>query len=90
MFFVLTFLQGEEDDHFPTLSVAETLRFALRALTGPKATRSDIEDIVRCLADLVGLDGVLNTKVGNSYVRGVSGGERKRTSLAEAIATCAR
>ena len=87
---LLTHLQAEDDDHFPTLTVAETLRFALRARSGPKASRNEIETSMKCLAKLVGLDGVLHTKVGNEYIRGVSGGERRRTSLAEAILTCAR
>jgi ATP-binding cassette subfamily G (WHITE) protein 2 (PDR) len=30
-----------------------------------------------------GLSHTYNTKVGNDYVRGVSGGERKRVSIAE-------
>lgn len=32
-----------------------------------------------------GLSHTYNTKVGNDFVRGVSGGERKRVSLAEMI-----
>src|ERR1700744_6704413 len=33
---------------------------------------------------IFGLSHTLNTKVGNDFVRGVSGGERKRVSIAEA------
>lgn len=39
------------------------------------------------MADLLGLGHVLNTRVGNAAIRGVSGGERRRVSLAEALAT---
>lgn len=46
--------------------------------------------MVTHLAKLVGLSNVMNTKVGDAYIRGVSGGERRRVSLAEALATCAR
>lgn len=46
--------------------------------------------MVTQLAKLVGLENVLNTKVGDAKIRGVSGGERRRVSLAEALATCAR
>lgn len=81
---------GESDDHFPTLTVFETLRFALRARCGPKPTSSEVDERVQYLAQLVGLSHVLNTKVGDAYIRGVSGGERRRVSLAEALATCAR
>jgi ATP-binding cassette, subfamily G (WHITE), member 2, PDR len=33
---------------------------------------------------MLGLSGTINTKVGNDFIRGVSGGERKRVSIAEA------
>lgn len=33
---------------------------------------------------IFGLSHTLNTKVGNDFIRGVSGGERKRVSIAEA------
>lgn len=36
----------------------------------------------------MGLGDVMGTKVGNAYIRGISGGERRRVSLAEALATC--
>jgi ATP-binding cassette, subfamily G (WHITE), member 2, PDR len=32
---------------------------------------------------MFGLSHTVNTKVGNDFVRGVSGGERKRVSIAE-------
>ncbi|KAJ5104977.1 hypothetical protein NUU61_002324 [Penicillium alfredii] len=81
---------GESDDHFPNLTVLNTLRFAIRARCGPKPAAEDVDEMVRRLAQLVGLGHVLNTKVGDAYIRGVSGGERRRVSLAEALATCAR
>lgn len=62
----------------------------MRARWGKKALPSQIDDAVEQLARLVGLDRVLGTKVGNAYVRGISGGERRRVSLAEALATCPR
>jgi len=36
---------------------------------------------------ILGLKHTYKTKVGNSFVRGVSGGERKRVSIAEALST---
>nr|ABD66573.1 ABC transporter [Penicillium griseofulvum] len=81
---------AESDDHFPTLTVAETLRFATRARCGPNVSAREIDTMVAQLAKLVGLSNVLNTKVGDAKIRGVSGGERRRVSLAEALATCAR
>lgn len=46
--------------------------------------------MVSQLSGLVGLEYVMDTRVGDAYIRGVSGGERRRVSLAESLATCAR
>jgi ATP-binding cassette subfamily G (WHITE) protein 2 (SNQ2) len=81
----------EEDVHFPTLTVQQTLDFAARCKAPAKGaripgrTREDSETLVReiCLT-LFGLGHTRNTKVGNESIRGVSGGERKRVSIAEA------
>lgn len=37
------------------------------------------------LLKMLGISHTKNTKVGNAYVRGVSGGERKRVSIAEMV-----
>ncbi|SCU78069.1 LAFA_0A04742g1_1 [Lachancea sp. 'fantastica'] len=82
---------GEVDVHFPHLTVQQTLDFAL-ACTTPNvrvngATRSQYVAAMRELyATIFGLRHTYNTKVGNDFVRGVSGGERKRVSIAEALA----
>lgn len=82
----------EEDIHFPTLTVEETLRFA--ATTRTPQTRLDDTSrveferlVIEVLTTVFGLRHVKDTKVGNEYVRGVSGGQRKRVSLSEALAT---
>ncbi|KAK6888392.1 ABC multidrug transporter SNQ2 [Candida tropicalis] len=81
----------ELDTHFPHLTVDETLTFAI----GCKTPNIRINGISRdqfikakkeILATVFGLRHTYNTKVGNDYVRGVSGGERKRVSIAEALA----
>ncbi|WXC60578.1 hypothetical protein SNK03_006457 [Fusarium graminearum] len=80
--------QAETDAHFPQLTVGQTLDFAGRA----RAPRTLIDGITRKtyvthLRDVVmaafGLSHTVNTIVGNDFVRGVSGGERKRVSIAE-------
>ncbi len=38
------------------------------------------------ILDALGIGHTVKTKVGNEFIRGVSGGERKRVSLAEMMA----
>lgn len=79
---------AENDQHFPHLTVGETLEFAAKART-PQTRVRDLSrnEFARHVAAVVmtifGLSHTYNTKVGNDYVRGVSGGERKRVSIAE-------
>jgi ABC-type multidrug transport system ATPase subunit len=80
--------QAEEDIHFPHLTVGQTLEFAALARTPsnrlPGVSR---QMYARHLRDVVmavfGISHTINTKVGNDFVRGISGGERKRVSIAE-------
>ena len=80
----------EDDVHFATLTVDQTLRFA--ATTRAPHTRvTDVsrEQHVSHMVDVVetvfGLRHVKNTLVGDASVRGVSGGEKKRVSISEAL-----
>lgn len=80
---------AETDVHFPQLTVGQTLDFAARARAPanriPGVTR---EQYATHMRDVVmasfGLSHTMNTNVGNDFIRGVSGGERKRVSIAEA------
>ena len=76
----------EEDDHFPTLTVRQTLEFALQAKT-KKKYHDDIQRYLEIFARVFGISHVLESLVGNEYIRGVSGGERKRISIIESLAT---
>ncbi|KAJ5813395.1 uncharacterized protein N7503_000145 [Penicillium pulvis] len=81
---------AENDVHFPQLTVGDTLTFAAMARTPrtrfPDLTRKQYAEHLRdVVMAMLGLRHTFNTKVGNDYVRGVSGGERKRVSIAEAI-----
>ncbi|KAH8689648.1 ABC drug exporter AtrF [Talaromyces proteolyticus] len=76
----------EDDQHFATLTVEQTLKFSLMNKT-KKRDRSTVPIIVDSLLKMFGITHTRNTLVGNEYVRGVSGGERKRVSIAETLAT---
>lgn len=78
---------AETDVHFPQLSVGDTLEFAARLRTPQNRGNVDRETYAKHMASVYmatyGLSHTRNTKVGNDFVRGVSGGERKRVSIAE-------
>ncbi|KAF2718209.1 ATP-binding cassette multidrug transporter [Polychaeton citri CBS 116435] len=80
---------AEVDVHFPNLSVGDTLDFAARARAprNPPGGFSQAE-WARHLRDVVmaafGISHTINTQVGNDFVRGVSGGERKIITISEA------
>lgn len=76
----------EDDQHLPSLTVWQTLRFALMNKT-KKNDRDSVPIIIEGLMKMFGISHTANTLVGNEYVRGVSGGERKRVSIAETLAT---
>lgn len=81
----------ELDIHLPHLTVEQTLDFAIKCKMPAKRANdmSKKEYVVfmrEMLATVYGLRHTYKTKVGNDFVRGVSGGERKRVSIAEALA----
>lgn len=80
---------AEVDVHFPMLTVGDTLTFAARA-RAPREIPGGVPKNIftNHLRDVVmamfGISHTINTRVGNEYVRGVSGGERKRVTISEA------
>lgn len=80
---------AEIDVHFPQLSVGDTLTFAARARQARhlpegidrNAFAEHYRDVTMAM---FGISHTVNTRVGNEYIRGVSGGERKRVTISEA------
>ena len=64
------------------MTVKETLDFRVELKLGSKLGKSARDDVVSELMDMLGLAKSAHTIVGNSKVRGLSGGERKRLSIA--------
>ncbi|CAK4030884.1 ABC transporter [Lecanosticta acicola] len=86
-------MNTEEELFFPTLTVGQTIDFATRmkvphrlpeGITDPKEYQRMSRDF---LLRSMGIEHTHETKVGNEFVRGVSGGERKRVSIIETMAT---
>lgn len=78
----------ESDLHIPHLTVKQTLEFAA-AMRTPSPGTEDFSrtEWAQTMAQIAmatfGLSGVADTIVGSDFVRGVSGGQRKRVSIAE-------
>ncbi|KAJ5747534.1 uncharacterized protein N7511_009230 [Penicillium nucicola] len=82
---------NEDDIHFPTLTVDQAIKFALRTKTPADRPEGMTREafVEKTRDEILSSLGILHTKrtlVGNEFVRGVSGGERKRVSLAEVMA----
>uniref|UniRef100_A0A8H7XM72 ABC transporter domain-containing protein n=1 Tax=Psilocybe cubensis TaxID=181762 RepID=A0A8H7XM72_PSICU len=82
----------EDDIHFPTLTVGQTVEFAARVRAPRAAARMGesraqyAKHTADVLLKLFGLEHARNTQVGDATIRGISGGEKKRLSICEAMA----
>ena len=86
-------MNTEEELFFPSLTVGQTMDFATRlkipsklphGIQSPEELRTENRNF---LLESMGIEHTHDTKVGNEFIRGVSGGERKRVSIIECMAT---
>ena len=82
----------EDDIHQATLTVEQTLGFALDTKTPGKrpfgVSKAEFkEKVVKMLLRMFNIEHTANTVIGNQFIRGVSGGERRRVSIAEMMIT---
>ncbi|KAF2124945.1 hypothetical protein P153DRAFT_370276 [Dothidotthia symphoricarpi CBS 119687] len=85
-----TVYNQEVDKHFPHLTVGQTLEYAAEIRTPSHrpngvSRREYAKNMAQVVMAVLGLSHTYNTKVGDDFVRGVSGGERKRVSVAEML-----
>ncbi|KAL9602839.1 MAG: hypothetical protein Q9219_001534 [cf. Caloplaca sp. 3 TL-2023] len=86
-------MNTEEELFFPTLTVRQTMDFATRMKVpyhrfSDQPRGKDFQQEYRdFLMKSMGITHTSDTRVGNEFVRGVSGGERKRVSIIETLAT---
>ncbi|KAM0085468.1 hypothetical protein ACKRZS_002306 [Fusarium odoratissimum] len=86
-------MNTEEETFFPTLTAQQTIDFATRMKVPyhPPTTFTSRDEARQATRDflfhMLGVSHTAKTRVGNEFIRGVSGGERKRISILEAMAT---
>lgn len=85
------------DKHAPRLTVEETFDFAYQCSTGGKFIRQEVPDEIKSIMEKadqenlatrlvlagLGLTEVKDTYVGDTDIRGVSGGQRRRVTVGE-------
>ncbi|XP_076950061.1 ABC transporter G family member 22-like [Bidens hawaiensis] len=71
----------QDDILFPHLTVKETLTYAARLRLPKKLTKQEKEKRAADVIRELGLERCQDTMIGGTFVRGVSGGERKRVCI---------
>ncbi|CAL5371948.1 unnamed protein product [Camellia sinensis] len=75
----------QDDVLFPHLTVRETLTYAALLRLPKTLTKQEKEKRAMDVIDELGLERCQDTMIGSSFVRGVSGGERKRVCIGNEI-----
>ncbi|ORY74754.1 P-loop containing nucleoside triphosphate hydrolase protein [Leucosporidium creatinivorum] len=77
----IAFVQQEDDHHLPSITVRETLHYAARLRLRGK-TKAQCEARAEEVMRMLGLKLCADNVVGGELIKGISGGEKRRLSLA--------
>lgn len=77
-------LVAQEDYHWAFLTCRETIAFAADLLS-PNASQAEKDQAVSSMISKMGLDSCAETVVGNAFKHGLSGGQKRRLSVAVAM-----
>lgn len=69
------------------MSVHETLMFTARLRLSKNLTHEQREERIAAVSEAMGIAHIQNVLIGNAFIKGVSGGERKRTCVAMELLT---
>ncbi|XP_047325659.1 ABC transporter G family member 11 isoform X2 [Impatiens glandulifera] len=72
----------QDDNLIGTLTVRETIAYSARLRLPDKMARSEKNALVESTIVEMGLQDCANTVIGNWHLRGISGGEKRRVSIA--------
>ncbi|GAO47901.1 hypothetical protein G7K_2097-t1 [Saitoella complicata NRRL Y-17804] len=75
----------QEDNLIGVLTVRETLMFAAKLDLPKSVTRKEREELVDGLIKIFGLEDVRNVKIGTAIQKGISGGQKRRVSIASQL-----
>jgi len=77
----------QDDIMHADLTVAEALYYSARLRLPSDFSDAEIQDRIAGVLEQLGLKGTENTRIGNAERRGISGGQRKRVSVAMELLT---
>ncbi|XP_031400088.1 ABC transporter G family member 15 [Punica granatum] len=77
----------QEDVLLGTLTVRETIRYSALLRLPTSMTRQEVDEVVEGTIMELGLQDCADTVIGSWHLRGISGGEKKRLSIALEILT---
>ncbi|XP_059665330.1 ABC transporter G family member 15-like isoform X2 [Cornus florida] len=80
----------QEDVLLGTLTVRETITYSAHLRLPTTMSKEEVNDIIEATIMEMGLHDCADRLIGNWHIRGVSGGEKKRLSIALEILTCPR
>ncbi len=75
----------QDDVHFPSLTVEETIRYSAWTRMPEGTSEDERERRVEFLVDMMELGHVKHSRVGDAMSKGISGGQAKRLSIAVEI-----
>ncbi|CAD7970444.1 unnamed protein product, partial [Amoebophrya sp. A25] len=76
----------QDDELLPTETVLETVRFSTK-LRRPDLSKEEAEKKVNNILEVLGLENCKHVQIGSALKQGVSGGQRKRASVAVELVT---
>jgi ABC-type multidrug transport system ATPase subunit/ABC-type multidrug transport system permease subunit len=77
----------QDDSLMATATPRESLRFSARLRLDPSTTDDEIEKMVTDMLEKLGLTSCADVMVGGAMIKGISGGQRKRTSVGVEVIT---
>ncbi|GAM23481.1 hypothetical protein SAMD00019534_066560, partial [Acytostelium subglobosum LB1] len=83
-----TIFVPQDDRHIPILTVQQTMDFSANCNMGQQSREQAKKERVDLILEMVGLTEQRNTLVGDELIRGISGGQKRRVTLASEFTKC--